>query len=74
MQVQIFNRDTNPTNLMADGIVDLNKVLREKEHDGYFPLHFRGRPGGGDIYLELTFYPAVSLWFYFYLHISNCTK
>lgn len=61
MHVQIFNRDTNPTNLMADGIVDLNKVLREKEHDGYFPLHFRGRPGGGDIYLELTFYPAVSL-------------
>lgn len=68
MHVQIFNRDTNPSNLMADGIVDLSKVLRETEHDGYFPLLFRGRPGGGDLYLELTFYQSVSGWFYFYLN------
>ena len=60
MQVQIFNRDTNPNNLMGEGVVDLTKVLREKEHDGYFPLRFRGRQGCGDIYLELTFYGAVS--------------
>jgi hypothetical protein len=61
MHVQIFDRDTNnPNNLMAEGVVDLNKVLREKEHDGYFPLQYRGRQGCGDIYLELTFYTAVS--------------
>jgi hypothetical protein len=59
LNIQIFNKDTNPNNLMAEGVVDLTKVLREKEHDGYFPLTFRGRPGTGVIYLELTFYSAV---------------
>ncbi|OAC99467.1 hypothetical protein MUCCIDRAFT_125248, partial [Mucor lusitanicus CBS 277.49] len=56
MHVQIFDKDTKPNNLMGDGIVDLKKVLRDKEHDGYFPLNFRGRQGTGVIYLELTFY------------------
>lgn len=60
MHVQIFDKDTKPNNLMGDGIVDLKKVLRDKEHDGYFPLNFRGRQGTGVIYLELTFYSAVS--------------
>ncbi|KAL0143984.1 C2 domain-containing protein [Mucor lusitanicus] len=58
MHVQIFDKDTKPNNLMGDGIVDLKKVLRDKEHDGYFPLNFRGRQGTGVIYLELTFYSA----------------
>jgi hypothetical protein len=60
MHVQIFDKDTKPNNLMGDGVVDLTKVLREKEHDGYFPLQYRGRQGAGVIYLELTFYSAVS--------------
>ncbi|KAG2193751.1 hypothetical protein INT47_005032 [Mucor saturninus] len=58
MHVQIFDKDTMPNNLMGEGIVDLSKVLREKEHDGYFPLHYRGKQNCGDIYLELTFYSA----------------
>ncbi|CAO0797336.1 unnamed protein product [Mucor circinelloides] len=58
MHVQIFDKDTKPNNLMGDGIVDLKKVLRDKEHDGYFPLQFRGRQSTGVIYLELTFYSA----------------
>ncbi|KAI8879333.1 hypothetical protein K501DRAFT_193913 [Backusella circina FSU 941] len=61
MVVQIYNKDSNPANLMADGVIELNKVLREKEHDGYFSLSTRGRPGPGKIYLELTFYPSVSV-------------
>lgn len=61
MHVQIFDRDTNsPNNLMAEGVVDLTRVLREKEHDGYFSLSYLGRPGCGELYLELTFYTAVS--------------
>jgi hypothetical protein len=64
LNMQIFDKDTNPNNLMAEGIVDLTKVLREKEHDDYFPLLFRGRPGTGVIYLELTFYSAVCLNIY----------
>ncbi|KAI9485462.1 MAG: C2 domain-containing protein [Benjaminiella poitrasii] len=60
LQIQIFDKDNrNPNNLMADGIVDLQKVFRDKEHDGYFPLNIRGRPSTGIIYLELTFYSAV---------------
>jgi hypothetical protein len=59
--VQIFNKDNNPANLMADGVIELNKVLREKEHDGFFSLSTRGRPSSAKIYLELTFYPSVSL-------------
>lgn len=61
MVIQIFDKEANPKNLMAEGIVDLTKVLNEKEHDGYFPLSFRGRPESGFIYLELTFYSTVCL-------------
>ncbi|CAO3661612.1 unnamed protein product [Rhizopus stolonifer] len=57
MKVEIFDKDINPVNLMAEEIVDLSKVIREKEHDGYFPMKYRGQPGG-EIYLELTFYPT----------------
>ncbi|KAI8344905.1 C2 domain-containing protein [Choanephora cucurbitarum] len=65
LHVQIFDKDQNPANLMAEGVVDLSRVLQEKEHDGYFPLQARGRPHCGDIYLELTFYSAVSdQWHY----------
>lgn len=60
MQVSIFDKDTKPINLMGEGVVDLTKVLREKEHDGYFPITLRGRQNCGEIYLELTFYGAVS--------------
>lgn len=60
MHVQIFDKDTKPNNLMGEGVIDLTRVLREKEHDGYFPLQYKGRPNCGDIYLELTFYLAVS--------------
>lgn len=67
MHVQVFDKDTMPNNLMGEGIVDLSKVLREKEHDGYFPLHYRGNQNAGDIYLELTFYSAVSLFSFFFL-------
>ncbi|KAI9255288.1 hypothetical protein BY458DRAFT_409030, partial [Sporodiniella umbellata] len=55
LRIEIFDRDPSPLNLMADGWVDLSKVIREKEQDGYFPLYYRGQPGG-EIYLELTFY------------------
>ncbi|GAA5809970.1 hypothetical protein MFLAVUS_003385 [Mucor flavus] len=58
MHVQIFDKDTKPNNLMGEGVIDLTRVLREKEHDGYFPLQYKGRPNCGDIYLELTFYLA----------------
>lgn len=58
--VQVFDKTTQPNNLMADGVIDLSKVFRESEHDGYFPLLSKGRPGGV-IYLELTFYSAVSI-------------
>ncbi|CEP19834.1 hypothetical protein [Parasitella parasitica] len=58
LHVQIFDKDTKPNNLMGDGVIDLTKVLRDKEHDGYFPLRMRGRPDAGLIYLELTFYSA----------------
>jgi hypothetical protein len=61
MQVTIFDKDTKPNNLMGEGVIDLTKVLREKEHDGFFPLSFRGRQNCGEIYLELTFYGAVCI-------------
>ncbi|KAI8637197.1 C2 domain-containing protein [Parasitella parasitica] len=61
LHVQVFDKDTKPNNLMGDGVVDLAKVLRDKEHDGYFPLQMCGRPTTGLIYLELTFYSAVSV-------------
>ncbi|KAI8979515.1 C2 domain-containing protein [Mycotypha africana] len=60
LHIQLFDKTTSPSNLMAEGLVDLRKVLKEKEHDGYFPLSFRGKPGAGVIYLELTFYSAVN--------------
>lgn len=66
MRAQIFDKDTSPNNLMGEAIIDLTKVLREKEHDGYFPLHYRGRQNCGDIYLELTFYSAVSFSTFFF--------
>ncbi|KAG0735440.1 hypothetical protein G6F57_009579 [Rhizopus arrhizus] len=57
MRVQVFNKDMNPNHLMGEAVIDLAKVMREKEHDGYFPLMCRGQPSG-EIYLELTFYLA----------------
>ncbi|KAI7900877.1 C2 domain-containing protein [Cokeromyces recurvatus] len=61
LHIQIFDRDNNnPNNLMAEGIVDLQKVFRDKEHDDYFPLNLHNRPSTGVIYLELTFYAAVN--------------
>jgi hypothetical protein len=59
LYVQVFNNDTNPANLMADGVIELAKVFREREHDGFFQMLHRGRPTSGKIYLELTFYPSV---------------
>ncbi|EIE90247.1 hypothetical protein RO3G_14958 [Rhizopus delemar RA 99-880] len=58
MRVQVFNKDMSPNHLMGEAVIDLSKVMREKEHDGYFPLMCRGQPSG-EIYLELTFYLAV---------------
>lgn len=57
----MFDKTTQPNNLMGEGVVDLAKVLRDAEHDGYFPLLNKGRPSGV-IYLELTFYSAVKLF------------
>ena len=45
---------------MAEGIIDITTVLRDKEYDGYFALSYKGKPGYGVIYLELTYYPNVS--------------
>ncbi|KAI8976790.1 C2 domain-containing protein [Pilobolus umbonatus] len=59
LMMQIFNRDNNLQNLMAEGHLDLSTVFRDREFDGYFPLTYRGHPGFGEILLELTFYPAV---------------
>ncbi|KAI9269945.1 C2 domain-containing protein [Sporodiniella umbellata] len=58
LNVQIFDRDMNPNHFMGESNIDLAKVLREREHDGYFPLNLRGQPAG-EIYLEMTFYPWV---------------
>ncbi|ORE22129.1 hypothetical protein BCV71DRAFT_172471 [Rhizopus microsporus] len=58
LHVQIFDKEANARNLMGEGVVDLTKVLREREHDGYFPVKYQGKHGG-EIYLELTFYPIV---------------
>lgn len=58
MHIQIFDRDPHPQNLMGEGTIDLSKVIREKEHDGYFLMKHNGQPAG-EIYLELTFYPVV---------------
>ncbi|KAG0757449.1 hypothetical protein G6F32_010396 [Rhizopus arrhizus] len=57
MHIQIFDRDPHPHNLMGEGTIDLSKVIREKEHDGYFLMKHNGQQAG-EIYLELTFYPV----------------
>ncbi|KAI8384452.1 C2 domain-containing protein [Radiomyces spectabilis] len=64
LHMQLFDKNTNISNLIAEGYVDLSKVLREGEHDDFFPLTFRGKRAG-EIYLELTFYSAVSHSFFF---------
>ncbi|CAO3680417.1 unnamed protein product [Rhizopus stolonifer] len=56
LHIQIFDRDTNPNNFMGEGMIDLSKVLKEREHDGYFLLKYKGQPAG-EVYLEMTFYP-----------------
>jgi Ca2+-dependent lipid-binding protein len=70
MHIQIFDRDPHPHNLMGEGTIDLSKVIREKEHDGYFLMKHNGQQAG-EIYLELTFYPVVMtrcLLFFIYTH------
>ncbi|ORZ06721.1 C2 domain-containing protein [Absidia repens] len=58
--IQIFSRQASQENLISEGHVDLNEVLRKGEHDGFFPLVLNGKKAG-QIYLELTFY-AVRSW------------
>ncbi|CAO3587725.1 unnamed protein product [Absidia cylindrospora] len=53
--VQIFSGQASKENLISEGHVDLNEVLRKGEHDGFFPLVLNGKKAG-QIYLELTYY------------------
>ncbi|KAF7728239.1 hypothetical protein EC973_006520 [Apophysomyces ossiformis] len=59
LQVQVIHED--PTvrreELICECEVDLTKVFREGEDDGYFQLLWQGRKAG-EVYLELTFYAS----------------
>ncbi|ORY94240.1 C2 domain-containing protein [Syncephalastrum racemosum] len=59
LYMQLFDEDSHREDLISEGELDLTKVLREGEQDDWFPLSYRGRKAG-EIYLELTFYSAVS--------------
>ncbi|ORE12013.1 hypothetical protein BCV72DRAFT_196430 [Rhizopus microsporus var. microsporus] len=57
MVVQIYDEDSKREELISECDLDISKVLEEGEHDGWFPLQYKGRPAG-EIYLEMTFYSA----------------
>ncbi|KAI8391139.1 C2 domain-containing protein [Radiomyces spectabilis] len=60
MRVQLFDEDSKREDLISEGEIDITKAITEGEADDWFPLTYRGR-SAGQIYLELTFYSAVSV-------------
>ncbi|ORX58157.1 hypothetical protein DM01DRAFT_1283365 [Hesseltinella vesiculosa] len=59
MYVQLFDEDAKREDLISEGEVDLTAVIKDGEQDDWYPLSYKNRRAG-DIYLELTFYAAVS--------------
>ncbi|KAI8140688.1 C2 domain-containing protein [Fennellomyces sp. T-0311] len=59
MYMQVFDEDGTREDLISEGDIDLTNVLREGEEDKWYPLMYRGKKAG-DIYIEMTFYSAVS--------------
>ncbi|KAI8329759.1 C2 domain-containing protein [Chlamydoabsidia padenii] len=67
MRVQLFDEDAKREDLISETDLDITTVIKEGEQDGWFPLSYKGRKAG-EIYLELTFYAAVSLLY------KKCTR
>ncbi|KAI7878966.1 hypothetical protein K492DRAFT_132058 [Lichtheimia hyalospora FSU 10163] len=59
MYIQVFDEDSKQEDLISENTIDLTQVMRDGEADDWFPLQYRGKRAG-EIYLELTFYSAVS--------------
>ncbi|KAI8365161.1 C2 domain-containing protein [Blakeslea trispora] len=57
--VQVYDEDGKRQELISECELDISKVLADGEDDDWFELQYRGKPAG-EIYLELTFYAAVS--------------
>ncbi|KAI9362170.1 C2 domain-containing protein [Pilaira anomala] len=65
--VQVYDEDAKRQELISECELDISQVLVDGEADDWYPLHYKGRPAG-EIYLELTFYSAVSFFFFLYVH------
>ncbi|KAI9250426.1 C2 domain-containing protein [Phascolomyces articulosus] len=69
LYMQVFDEDGPREDLISEGEIDLTNVLKEGEEDNWYPLKYRGKRAG-DIYIELTFYSAVSFIFILYIFFS----